>query len=45
MGIEKFRTTASLNGNVLDTGNFQEQQSLLAENCVTLMRIGDGVKS
>jgi len=27
MGIEKFRTTASLNGNVLDTGNFQEQQS------------------
>ena len=27
MGIEKYRTTASLNGNVLDTGNFQEQQS------------------
>ena len=27
MGIERFRTTASLNGNVLDTGNFQEQQS------------------
>ena len=27
MGIERYRTTASLNGNVLDTGNFQEQQS------------------
>ena len=27
MGIEKFRTTASLNGNVLDTGSFQENQS------------------
>ena len=27
MGIERYRTTASLNGNVLDTGSFQENQS------------------